>query len=288
MEKIKFPHLILYTIAIILLLLLISNYAFAKITYTEITVDQKKTYLIEKGFSVDYINGLSESIIRELYILAYGDSMQLIDSIVVSTISNSANNQYIPINELEFQVLTMAYTIEQRVDKIIVIITYNWLTLPSVRGADFIKVEWSENQFGFIPGSFRAEDMWRNRRTGTWSTTQFTPHASMLYQGKLGHFPKLITFQEADRLQGVASFELQPHGQMFLEVPDLSVENLTIQSTSIYAHYTHNNTPQWYISIVVSSFSHLLGILALGLVLVSGIIFLIYRISRCQHCSKTQ
>ena len=94
----------------------------------------------------------------------------------------------------------------QEITRIIVSTNYTWINIPCIPRTDNMSFNWDANVFGFVSGSFSAEDLWRNRDTGRFEVTQFVTSASKLEQGGLGHHPRLIILHEQiDLMDGLAS-----------------------------------------------------------------------------------
>ena len=211
---------------------------------------EKRAHLLQTGFPANYINQLIDPVIEHMYMLVRRDDILLLDTsfrepISMVTASNSTLIQgSIPESTLGFNISTIAQTTEAgHIEKIIVLITYDWHQVPFFRNTDIISSNWNANILTYVENSFISADFAKNSH-GNWMAWADPHPIAELIQGDSEHvefythlnYSVSIGFpMGATRLQGIASFALTP------KIPMLptSIDNLDRHFTNINANYIH-------------------------------------------------
>ncbi|MDR2502457.1 MAG: hypothetical protein LBC78_04330 [Oscillospiraceae bacterium] len=212
------------------------------------TAEEMKEYLIAKGYPADYVNGLADPQLEDLYGTAYGNNVYFggLETVVLN--SNDGNpllRGSIPVSQLSFSVattyITMPYNGANYITDVNVYVTYNWVELPVIWGIDSIAVNWNSNLLTY-DGDFISYNLCRNAANSNWLTAFAWYAPAELRQGGLGTFAYLNRTSIPDNIlvngqRGSVSFYLIPTQTLGMKYSP------TNSATTVSADYVHNKSP---------------------------------------------
>lgn len=215
---------------------------------TNVSTEEMTDYLLEKGFPEVYLDTLIEQQIESLYNMSLGDNVYFggIETVVLDS-NDSLVRGNISSSQLSYTVAFVLVTQwmgnEQYITELRVKVSYDWLTLPIIRGTDSIAVNWDSSIFTY-DGGFSSYNYARALSTGNWITHGSWTAPSTLNQGGLGIYAYLDYAEsvlgqtvQAVGLKGETNFRLVPKITWSLGFfPGSNV-------TSVNAEYTHNKNP---------------------------------------------
>lgn len=161
-------------------------------------------WLISVGIPEEFIDDLPESALKQIK-SALGDSrVSTLDYQSESAISNS--NSDLPVKTLSVQLTDKS---GKSVVGEAVCIYWEWpINKPLIRSEDFITVSWNKDIFCYNADSFYAEDYRRNDPSDKWTVSDSYTELSRISLNSLGHWTKLYTTKK--QVGGFIIFSLLP------------------------------------------------------------------------------
>jgi len=161
-------------------------------------------WLVSVGIPEEFISGLTESALKQIK-SALGDSkVSTLDYQSESAISNS--NSDLPVKTLSVQLTDKS---DKSVVGETVCIYWEWpINKPLIRTEDFITASWNKDTFCYNADSFYAEDYRRNDLNDKWTVSDSYKELSRISLNSLGHWTKLYTTK--NQVGGFIIFSLLP------------------------------------------------------------------------------
>lgn len=161
-------------------------------------------WLISVGIPEEFIDDLPESALKQIK-SALGDSkISTLDYQSESAINNS--NSDLPVKTLSVQLTDKS---GKSVVGEAVCIYWEWpINKPLIRAEDFITVSWNKDIFCYNADSFYAEDYRRNDPSDRWTVSDSYTELSRISLNSLGHWTKLYTTKK--QVGGFIIFSLLP------------------------------------------------------------------------------
>lgn len=199
-------------------------------------------FLLESGFSSDYLDGLSDEMLKKMaeivtqksgaetisdfdYLLSCGYPEELLKAVSDSAMEHIASliedNEvsrvdYETENSTGIEDVTLKRATAQlknkETDKIageLICLYWEWPeNKPLIREEDYISVMWNKDAFCYKADSFYAEDYWRQNKEDAWTVSDtYTKLAHADMKG-IGHWTDLDSFK--NHVGGVMVFKLKP------------------------------------------------------------------------------
>lgn len=214
----------------------------------DVTVEDKRQYLVDLGLPVGLIAFREDVEISEMYSAMVDRTVKYLGTEFISMTENYEMSDIVPYGTIPGEDMTLAISTVadttydstcklDKVNKIYVYIDYVWAEgHPSIRKEDAIAVNWDYSVFTLKADSFVARDYRKNQIGGSWVNWKIYTSPEQADQGGLGYITALssdTTAIKAKQLKGSAQFELLPKNSPIYLKSGSSV-------TSINVQYTHN------------------------------------------------
>ncbi len=159
-------------------------------------------WLVSLDLPEDFINSLSESSLKKIRV-ALGDSK--LSSIDYNT-GSEANNSDVIVKKLSVQLTDKK---DGSVASETVCIYWEWrINKPLVREEDYIEANWNKDIFCYNADSFYAEDYKRNNTGDKWTVSENYTELSRVSLNNLGHWAKI--YGSKKQVGGFMIFSLLP------------------------------------------------------------------------------
>ncbi len=212
------------------------------VSYAVNTEGESYKILLEHGFSEDYINNLTDTMIDKMaetikeesdpeyitdyaLLVSYGLPEELIKNLTDSslkklrdalegnkisavdyTAENETNNSDVTVKKLSVQLYDKN---SSTVNGEVVCIYWEWATnKPLIREEDYITASWNKDIFCYNADSFYAEDFSRDNTTEKWSVSESYSTLAHISHSSIGHWTTV--FGAKKQAGGVAIFSLSP------------------------------------------------------------------------------
>lgn len=227
------------TTVIICIIVLFTSSA---VSYAVNTENESYKILLEHGFSEDYINNLTDTMIDKMaetikkesnpeyvsdydWLVSVGLPEEFIGNLTESSLKqiksalgdskvsaldyqseSATSNSDLPVKTLSVQLT------DKRGKSVVgetVCIYWEWpINKPLIRTEDFITASWNKDTFCYNADSFYAEDYRRNDLNDKWTVSDSYKELSRISLNSLGHWTKLYTTK--NQVGGFIIFSLLP------------------------------------------------------------------------------
>ena len=212
------------------------------VSYAINTESESYKILLEHGFSEDYINNLTDTMIDKIaetinkesnpkyvsdydWLVSIGLPEEFIGNLTESALKQiksalgdskvsaldyqsefATSNSDLPVKTLSIQLTDKS---GKSVVGETVCIYWEWpINKPLIRTEDFITVTWNKDTFCYNADSFYAEDYRRNDLNNKWTVSDSYKELSRISLNSLGHWTKLYTTK--NQVGGFIIFSLLP------------------------------------------------------------------------------
>ncbi len=181
-------------------------------------------WLLSVGLPEEFIGNLPESALKQIKSALNGSNISALDYKSEAVSSNI--NSDVPIKTLSVQLTDNS---GKSVVGETVCIYWEWpVNKPLIRDEDFISVRWNRDVFCYDADSFYAEDYRRNNPADNWTVSDNYSVLARSSLDSLGHWTKLYTTKK--QIGGFIIFSLTPTHPI---ASDLDYDR------SVYIDYTH-------------------------------------------------
>lgn len=225
------------------LILTMANTAFASNNTEYVSIDEKKDYLLEKGYDEQILNEIEDENVEVIYRRMTEDfcgeaivsaTKEVSVETFEETNSNGARADIVDSKLQLTGVLNNYATSSGTVLGSDLIVSYKWLVSPGERGDDAIIVNWNPNLLTYSDSSFSAHSGVYNASTGSYEYHDYKSEFDVGSSGALGWYTELCSPYSSQKVQ----FNPEGNAMMFFEPAYTfsTFDNLTCNFVIEYAH----------------------------------------------------
>lgn len=217
----------------------------------ELTVEDMKENLVEKGLPEEYLQKLSDTHIKSLYedgcqyILEYEEETAYLSEFDEE--ADDTNPGIVPyghIDETMFKLKISKTTIKESnnlVRKVNLVVNYEWVKNPMNTKTDGITVNWDNSVFAYLGDSFYSYDEILvdgeyRKRVNECTAPDLAQQGGIGYSAEIGMY--VGPYMSAGWARGTASFYIIPTSNIYEKTSSTSTH-----VTSINVNYVHDKTP---------------------------------------------
>lgn len=196
--------------------------------------------LIQRGYSQEYLDTLTDNFIHKLYVATDGCYISQMSTETVELKNENSNIETygtISPNSMKLSITTTEVCKKDtnKVALLFVVIEWEWFDgKPVIRLNDPITVNWDSNLFYLMEDGFISEDTWALKGVDYWVVSETYMAPAEANQGGIGYYTALTKDPNFSTCVG-------GHTLIILE-PCFEMYSGNKNGTSINVNYTHNRT----------------------------------------------